>query len=102
MFIGRLLRLCFSFVTSSILRNVETSLREAPLTARTHYGSETATKFTENTSFLYMEGESCRSRLGDALSPGKDFKFPYIRLRAYVYFDFVMRIGSTCYFRVSA
>jgi hypothetical protein len=39
-----------------------------------------------------MEGESCRSRLGDALSPGKDFKFPYVRLRAYVYFDFVVRI----------
>lgn len=30
-------------------------------------------------SFPYTEGESCRSRLGDALSPGKDFEFHYVR-----------------------
>jgi len=40
--------------------------------SRTRYRSE---RGSSRMSFPRMEGESCRSRLGDALSPGKDFKF---------------------------
>jgi len=85
MFIGKWsYECCFPVnVTSSTLRNVK-RFRFAARRRWSHLAdaldalqiTRIVTRIVERLmSFPYMESESCRSRLGDALSPGKDFKF---------------------------